>query len=176
VIKNIGKDASVTVRHEILNGENVTGENTVVGLNIAPWDGTAITAATDLVTNDSGRRLGATVGVDQQVRLDKNVTASLGVRNRQILDDAGTYVDVSADAAISPLEINEDFTSAYVGLGFNTDTTTASGRIETRMSGQGDTWIASLGAARELSEELSLAASMRAVSDDPNDVARGDYL
>ncbi len=172
--KSIADKAVVSIRHELLNGDNANSQNTVVGLNVSPWKNSTITASSDLVTNVSGRRLGGTVGLDQQIRIDKNMTASIGVTNRKLLDQKGTHVDVSADAAISPLEVNEDFTSAYVGLGYNTEKTTVSGRLETRQAGVGDTWIASLGAARELSEELSLASSLRAVATDPNNTLQGD--
>ena len=174
VTKNIANKATVSIRHELLNGDNANSENTVVGLNVSPWKNSTLTASSDLVTNDAGRRLGGTVGLDQQIRIDKNMTASVGATNRKVLDQKGTYVDVSADAAISPLEVNEDFTSAYLGLAYNTDATTVSGRLETRQASIGDTWIASMGAARELSEELSLASSLRAVSTDPSNVLQGD--
>ncbi|NNE58420.1 MAG: DUF11 domain-containing protein [Hellea sp.] len=175
VNKTIGSKASVTLRHEILDGALNESQNTVIGVNLAPWDGTSINASSDLVTNDSGRRLGGTFGLDQQVRLDKNVSASIGVTSRKVLDEDIEYIDVAADGPISPLETNQNFNAAYVGMAYNNDNTTVSGRLETRMSSASDTWIASVGAARELSEEISLAASVRSVWTDPNNVVRGDH-
>ena len=174
VDKMIGKKATLSVRHEILDGENSKGQNTTFGLSLSPWSGMAMRASTDLLTNDSGRRLGSTIAVDQQVRLDKNVTASLGLTNRSVLDEDEDYVDVSADGVASPIEQSQDFSSAYLGLAYNSDTTTVSGRLETRMSSSGDTWIGSLAASRELSETLSLAGTLRRVSDDPDGIDQGD--
>ena len=65
------------------------------------------------------------------------------------------------DDAISPIEINEDFESAYLGVAYISDATSASARIEGRQSSAGDTWTATAGVARELTETLSLAGSAR---------------
>jgi len=161
VDKTIGRRATVTIRHEILDGANASGQNTVVGLTTTPWDGTVVTASSDMLTNDSGRRLGATVGLDQQVRLTDEWSLSAGLRNRKILDQNGTFIEVAPDAAISPLETNEDFTSAYVGAAYRTDIMSGSARLEARNASDGDTWTASAGLARELSEELSIAGAAR---------------
>ena len=159
--KAIGSKSTISVRHEILDGQNAAGQNTVVGVAMSPWKGSNLTASTDLATQESGRRLGATVGLDQQIRFDENWSGSLGVRNRQVLDDVGEYVDVAGDAAISPLEVNEDFNSAYVGMAYNNDKMTVSARAEVRDSSDSQSWIGSVGAARELSDKLSLAAAVR---------------
>ena len=161
VDKTIGAKAVLSARHEIIDGPNSGDSNTTVGITASPWSGTTITANSDLLTNDTGRRLGATIGVDQQVRLSKNWSASLGGRSRSVLDDANEFVEVTPDAAISPLEVNEDFNSAYVGVGYVTDKTSASARLEARDSSAGDTWTASAAVARELTETLSLAGSAR---------------
>jgi len=173
--KNIGDRATVSVRHEILDGPNSADNNTVVGVTASPWTGTTITANSDLLTNDSGRRLGATVGLDQQVQLSEKWSVSAGLRNRNVFSDTGEFIEVAPDAAISPVEVNEDFTSAYIGAAYRTDISSASARLETRHSSVGDTWTASLGVARELSEELSLAGSARGLyntlADDPANTA-----
>ena len=161
VDKTIGAKAVLSARHEIIDGPNSGDSNTTLGITASPWSGTTITANSDLLTNDTGRRLGATIGVDQQVRLSKNWSASLGGRSRSVLDDANEFVEVTPDAAISPLEVNEDFNSAYVGVGYVTDKTSASARLEARDSSAGDTWTASAAVARELTETLSLAGSAR---------------
>lgn len=126
-----------------------------------------MTAATDLLTADSGRRLGATIGLDQQVQLTEKWSISAGTRNRRVLDEDGTLLDVAPDAAVSPLEVNEDFVSAYVGVGYVDDVLSASIRGEGRRAGTGDeTYILSTGLARELSETLSLAGASRLAVDD----------
>ena len=167
--KVIKDKVTVSVRHEMLNGADTKSNNTVLGVSTSPWVGTTITANSDLLTNDSGRRLGATVGLDQQVQISENWSASAGMRNRNVLDQKGTYVEVAPDAAVSPLETNEDFTSAYIGAAYRNDVMSGSARLEGRKSGIGDTVTASAGIARELSEELSLAGSARALFNNPKD-------
>ncbi len=161
VDKNIGDKAILSVRHEILDGPNSADNNTTVGITTSPWSGTTITANTDLLTNDLGRRLGATVGVDQQIKLTEKWSGSVGLRNRSVLDQKGEFIEVAPDAAISPIEVNEDFSSAYVGIAYLTDKTSGSARVEGRHSSVGDTWTATAGVARELTEELSFAGSAR---------------
>lgn len=168
VDKTLGDIATVTLRHEILDGANASGDNTTIGLSASPWNGTSITAATDLLTNDLGRRLGATIGVDQQVKLSDRWSLSAGLRNRKVLDQQGTFVEVAPDAAISPLEVNEDFTSAYVGAAYRTEVMTATARLEGRNSSAGDNYTLSAGIARELSEELSLAGALRGFRNMPD--------
>ena len=172
VDKTIGRKATASIRHEILQGGDNHSMNTTVGLTTTPWTGVAITASSDLMTNDLGRRLGATVGLDQQVQLSEKWSASAGVRNRRVLDQTGEYIEVAPDAAISPLEQNEDFTSAYAGIGYRDEVMTGSMRGEARNSVSGDTWIGTAALARELSETLSVAGAVRGVFneavDNPN--------
>ena len=161
--KTIGKRAIASIRHEILDGGDNRSDNTTFGLTVTPWTGASVTASSDLLTNDLGRRLGATVGLDQQVQLSENWSASAGLRNRKVFDQTGEYREVAPDAAISVLETNEDFTSAYIGAGYRDEVMTASTRIEARDSTAGDTWIGTAALARELSEELSIAGAVRGV-------------
>jgi len=172
VDKNLKDKATLSVRHELLNGADTKSNNTVVGISTTPWKGTTISANSDLLTNDSGRRLGATVGLDQQVQINENWSASGGLRNRNVLEQKGTFIEVAPDAAISPLETNEDFTSAYIGAAYRDDVMSGSARLEGRKSTIGDTITATAGVARELSEELSLAGSARALFNNPDNQAQ----
>ena len=179
VDKTIGQRATASIRHEIVeSGSDGASQNTTFGLTATPWAGGSVTAASDLLTNDSGRRLGATVGLDQQVRLSQNWSASAGVRNRRVLDAETEFVEVTPDAAISPFEVNEDFTSAYVGAAYRTEIMSGSARLEARNASDGDTWTASAGIARELSEELSIAGAARGyfreTDENPNATSRVD--
>ena len=174
--KRLGDKANIIARHEIIDGPNSGNQNTSLGLTGQPWKGATVTAASDLLTNDSARRLGATVGLDQNVKVSKNWTLSTGLRNRRVLDSEGSFIQVAPDDAISPVEVNEDFTSAYVGAAYIDDVTSVSTRVETRHSSTGDVWISSTAVVRELSEELSLAGSGRAVVNAPNDENRSSQI
>jgi len=176
--KTLGDRATVSIRHEINDGFGINAQNTVVGVTATPWAGGTVTANTDAVTNDSGRRLGATIGVDQLVKLGDKWAVSGGIRSRRVLDTDVEFSQVTPDAAISPFEVNEDFTSAYVGATYRSDKTSGSVRLETRQSGgqgngqsssQGDTYIATAGAARELTETLSFAGAARGVVTETRD-------
>jgi len=161
VDKTITDKAQVRISHDILGGKT-TGNNTALGVTYSPWAGTQINGGTDMITSDSGRRVGATIGVDQQIQLNQKWSASVGMSNRQILSSDQPVHQVAPDAAVSPFEKNESFTAAYVGVGYRKEKTSASARLEARDSTDRDTYTATVGAAREVSEELSFAGAFRA--------------
>ena len=163
VSKRLLDRAVVTVRHDRTDGEFAQANTTTLGVDFTPWRGAQITASGDMVTQDSSRRLGATIGLDQQVRINDNWSLSAGLRDRTVRDAQEEFVQVAPDEAVSPFERNEDFTSAYLGVAYQGDTTTGSLRGETRQTEDQETYIASLSAARALSETLSLAGSARLV-------------
>jgi len=174
VDKRVGKVAVLNVRHEILNGGGQKSQNTTVGLSATPWTGGTATVSGDNLTNDSGDRLGATVGLDQAVRLTDKVSASVGVRARRLLRAEENFIEVAPDAAISPFESNEDFQSIYIGAAYGTDKTSASARVEARDNEVDQTWIATGSVARELTEKLSLAGTARARFSDPKGIRETD--
>ena len=162
VDKTITKKASVRISHDILRGSSTGGQNTALGISYAPWAGTEVTAGSDMITSDSGRRVGATVGLDQQFQINDKWSASAGVSNRRILNSTGTIEQIAPDAAVSSFETNESYTAAYMGLGYRTDSTSVSGRVEAREAADAHSYTASIAAARELSEKLSFAGALRA--------------
>jgi len=167
VDKRVGKVGVINMRHEILNGGGQQSQNTTLGLSATPWTGGTATVSGDNLTNDSGNRLGATVGLDQAVRLTDKISASAGVRARRMLREEENFVDVAPDAAVSPFESNEDFQSAYLGFAYGTDKTSASVRVEARDNSVDQTWIGTGSVARELTEKLSLAGTARARLSEP---------
>lgn len=172
--KRIGNLAVVNLRHERLNGGGQTSDNTTVGLTATPWNGGTATVAADNLTNDSGRRLGATIGLDQTVRLTDKISGQVGIRSRHLLRSEDEFVEVAPDAVLSPVEINEDFQSVYVGAAYRDEKMSISGRVEVRDNDDDRTWVLSSSAARELSDTLSLAASARGRISDPSDSLGND--
>lgn len=167
--KTLGKTATLNVRHEITNGEHASGQNTVAGVTWQPRGGTQVRAAADMLTSDSGRRIGATVGVDQIWQVDEAWTLSGGLARRANVDGGDDPLDVAADAAVgplddgvrSPLTAAEEYTSAYLGAGYQIDGAAASGRVELRDSTSGKRLVATLGGAREITKTLSFSAAAR---------------
>ncbi|MDZ7629462.1 MAG: hypothetical protein U5J99_13765 [Parvularculaceae bacterium] len=156
---------TLSATHEILSGDAVSQSNTTVGLKAEPWTGAAVTLAGDRLSQDTGERIGATFGIDQQVKLSDKWTGSLGMARREDLKtDGGVDIvdDIVPDAARSPFEqANGAFTSLYVGAGFRDKATTGSGRFEVRKSDEGQRYMVATAAARELSEQLSFGAAGR---------------
>lgn len=165
---------TLSATHEILNGDAVTQSNTTVGLVAEPWSGGKITLSGDRLTQDSGERIGATFGVDQQVRLSKKWTGSLGMARREDLKKNGAVDvedDIVPDLPRSPFETaGGAFTSLYAGAGYRGETTTGSGRVEMKKTEVGRRYMVATGAARELSEQFSFAAAGRFQADN-NDLA-----
>ena len=162
------------VQHSVLEvGEGETG-NTLVGLEARPLQGMTLSASADMLTQDDARRIGATFGADQQVKLTENVTASLTVTRRVELDNDSVLEpvgDIVPDDPVSPLEGTEEYLSVAAGLAYRSEVTVASIRAETRDGTLGQRNTQVLGAARELSETLSLAGAVRLEQTDNKDAA-----
>ena len=167
--KSLTRRATLNLRHEVTNGADASGDNTIAGITWEPLSGTQLRAATDMITNDSGRRIGATVGVDQVWQINKAWTVGAGLARRANIDGGDEPLDVTADAAISPLEDgvrstltgSESYTSGYFGAAYQVDDTALSGRVEMRDSATGDRTLITLGGAREVTEKLSFSAAAR---------------
>jgi len=128
---------------------------------LTPWTGGSVTLGSDLQTQDSSRRIGGTVGLDQQFKINENWSGSVGITHHAVAEGSGLLEQILPDAAVSPIELNEDYTSAYLGVGYRTDVTAGSGRIETRQTEQEDTYVASGSISREVSETFSVAGTAR---------------
>ncbi|MEM9739326.1 MAG: hypothetical protein AAF829_05615 [Pseudomonadota bacterium] len=169
VDKQLTPRATLNVRHEQLEGDNASGQNTVVGVTVLPWIGGRLTTGLSNVTQDSGQRLSATVGVDQTLRLSDTWSMSIGAADRSQIDGEGDPLDPFADDAVSPLAegersaltLDESFTSAYLGLAYRSEKQIASLRGEMRESLDSQRYAAILGGAREVTQELSYAGAVR---------------
>ncbi|MDJ0919748.1 MAG: hypothetical protein QNI84_01360 [Henriciella sp.] len=167
--KTLGRTATLNIRHEATNGTNASGENTIAGITWTPRANTHVFASSDLVTQDSAQRLGATVGVDQTWYINEQWSLSSGLSRRANVDGDDEPLDVTDDAAIGVLEDglrstlveDETYTSAHLGAGYRGDQMATSGRLEWRDSQSGDRFVASFGGAREISKELSFSAAAR---------------
>ncbi len=165
--------ATLNLRHEINNGANASGDNTLAGVTLRPWTGGEVRAAADQITQDAAQRLSATLGVDQSIQLTEAWSANLGAARRARVDGGDAPANDFADAALSPFEdgvrsdlVGEgEFTSAYAGLGYRVDKAAASGRIEYRDSALGTRWTGVTGAAREANDTLSYGAAISAVTE-----------
>ena len=171
ISKSLTKKANVKFTHDILNGSNAKSQNSAVGVDFSPWAGTSITAGSDMILSTDARKIGATIGLDQQFQINEKWSASGGLTNRRIISSTGVIAQIAPDDAISPLEINENYISAYAGLGYRTLNTSASARLETRKSSAATAYVASIAAAREVSKSLSFAGRMRAGIEDKNSTA-----
>ncbi|MFN0023379.1 MAG: hypothetical protein ACKVS5_05705 [Parvularculaceae bacterium] len=166
---------TLSATHEILNSDTVSQSNTTVGVKAEPWSGGLITLAGDRLTGDTGERIGATFGVDQQVKLSEKWTGSLGLSRRQDLkNDSGlsdAFDDIVPDAPQSPFEAQSGgFTSLYAGAGYRDKATSGSGRFELRKSAEGQRYTLASAAAREVSEQFSFGAAGR-FQQDNNDAS-----
>jgi len=155
--------------HEVLDGEAISQSNTTVGLTAEPWTGGKITLAGDRLTQDAAENIGATLGVDQQVRLSEKWTGSLGMARREDLKNQGavdTPDDIVPDIPQSPFEeTGGAYTSLYIGAGYRGDATTGSTRFEMKKTDIGRRYMVAAGAARELSEQFSFAGAGRFQAD-----------
>ncbi|MFZ5619150.1 MAG: hypothetical protein ACOZAA_17695, partial [Pseudomonadota bacterium] len=165
---------TLSATHEILDGDAISQSNTTVGLTAEPWSGGKVTVSGDRLTQDSAERVGATFAVDQQVRLTKKWTGSFGLARREDLRSDGAVDvadDIVPDIPKSPFEeAGGAYTSLYIGAGYRGEATSGSSRFEMKKS-EGRRYMVAAGAARELSEQFSLAAAGRYQQDDNDLIA-----
>lgn len=162
---------TLSADHEIRGGDENSSSSTIVGLKAEPWTAAVISASLDKITQDSGERLGATFGVDQQVQIDDHWSASFGVSRREELISEGVVSrvdDIVPDSPVSPLEDTENYTSLFAGLGYRDDISQGSSRFEMRKSTLGNRYTGVLSAAREVTEALSFAGVTRIQVNDNN--------
>ncbi|GHB05667.1 hypothetical protein GCM10009069_30090 [Algimonas arctica] len=178
--KTLGSRAILNLRHEITESGSTKAQNTAFGVTVNPWRGSTLSASSDLVQGQSLRRFGATLTLDQELRLSERWAASAGLRSRRVFARSvgvmDEFIQVAPDAAVSPLEINEDFTAAYAGLSYRDDLMVASIRGETRQAVSEDAYIVTASVARELSERLSMAGSSRITLRDPQTGASSEQV
>lgn len=156
--------ATLSVSHEIQEGDDASSGNTIVGLKADPWKGATISLAGDMVASDTGRRVGATFGLDQTVKITDKWTGSFGMSRRQQLSSDGAVDapdDIVPDSPVSPLETDRNFTSIHIGAGYQSGATSGSTRFEHRKSEFGQRYTGIVGAAREVNEAFSFAAAAR---------------
>lgn len=166
--------ATLNVRHEIVDGDNASGQNTVAGIRLQPWTGAEVRVAADSLSNEAGTRLGATLGVDQSVQFSENWSASFGAANRSKLSGTDDVLDVVratpvgplSTASLSELSGGEDYSAAYAGLGYRDVIRVASGRVEVRDSALGRRYAGVLSGAQDFNEEVTFAASLRHLYED----------
>ncbi|MEZ5997337.1 MAG: hypothetical protein R3B98_01415 [Hyphomonas sp.] len=171
--KELTDKVTLNLRHEMSNGANASGNTTLVGLTMKPWAGAEARVSADSITQDAARRLGATVGLDQTVRVSEHWSVSLGAARRARIDGGDDARDVTPDGTDSPFKdgvrttaaASEAFTSAYAGAGYRSDTTAGSVRAEMRDGDSGKRWTVSAGGAREASETLSFGLAARALDE-----------
>jgi uncharacterized repeat protein (TIGR01451 family) len=169
VDKSLGQRATANLRHEITNGANASGQNTFAGITWQPLGGTKISASTDMITNDSGRRIGATVGVDQVWQINQAWSVGAGLARRTNVDGTDTPLDPTADVALGPLEDGirspltgaEQYRSGYLGAAYQSEDMAGSARLEARESTSGSRLVAVLGGAREITKSLSFSGAAR---------------
>jgi uncharacterized repeat protein (TIGR01451 family) len=168
--KTIGDIATVFARHEFVQAENGSGQNSILGLELTPWTGGSIRAQADMALQEATDRMGAVFGVDQTLRISEVWSVSLGIARRANFDSGDAPVDPLADDVDTPLEFAQssiltdtrEFQSAYVGAAFRTPETAASARLEVRDTAEGTRYTGVLSAAQQVSEDLSFAGAARA--------------
>jgi len=167
--QSFGERIVVNLRHEMVRGDQVSGNVSRVGLTYLPWAGGSLFSDLSQITQDRADRLSATIGVDQSVQINERLSASLGMARRSRIDGGAEAYDPVDDDVDSPLAdglrqptLNDDgYLSAYAGLGYRDALSAASIRAEFRETNSLIRTALIFGAGRELSQSLSYAAGAR---------------
>lgn len=167
--KTLTRKATLNARHEILDGDSASGHNTALGLTLTPWEGAQVTTQADQVITENSRRLGATFGVDQSLKVNDNWSLSAGLARRTLIDASDSFGNPVGGEPAGPLQTapsapltgTENYTATYTGVGFQTAAMAGSARLEMRDAVDGRRYTATLGAARQLTTALTFAGTGR---------------
>lgn len=174
VDKRLTDWATLNARHEIIDGDNSSGQNSTLGVIVRPWTGAEARIETDMITSDAGQRIGATVGLDQRFQISETWSMSAGMARRARIDGSDTVIDPIADPTVSPLAVastsnltgSEGFTSAYAGLGYQGPARVASSRVEYRDTTASQRYAGIFSMAQEVDASVSIAGAARFEYDD----------
>lgn len=128
------------VDHEIATGSGVTGANTRVGVETQPWNGATVGASWNRQSIvENGERTYGAFGAKQSFRLGQRWSADLSVDSQRTIggtarpDLVNPLNPPSLGGRIDNGYFDDDFTSLSGGLGYQTEKTSWTGRVETRL-------------------------------------------
>ena len=139
-------------------------QDTRIGLNSKPWTGADINANVERQMSENGERLFATTGLLQQWRLNDHWLMDAGLDRVQTLKQDARASDAEAlsfDPALPPASgsVNNDFTAAFLGVGYRDEAWDATSRLEYHHGDVADKWNLLAGVSRQLSEGIVTSSS-----------------
>ena len=132
-------------------GSDRDSQDTRAGIRAQPWIGADLHTRVDRQITENAERLFSTSGVLQQFRVSEDWLVDVGLDRVNTLNEIGLADDPDGlifapqlpaasgsfnnrnstlNTSINGLQLNEDFTAAFVGLGFRREQWDASARIE----------------------------------------------
>lgn len=154
----LSKRVSVFGAQEYLWYDTQTAQNTRIGLKAAPWDGGAVSTGVERNIWENGQRLMGTMGLYQTWRINAHWHADAGLdRSVSLRDSANGRFNINQPSGSgSP----EDFTAISLGLGYDAEQWSWTGRAETRNGETRDKLNLTTAVAGEIRPGLGLGAGM----------------
>jgi uncharacterized repeat protein (TIGR01451 family) len=164
-------------------------QDTRIGVDARPWQGASLGGGVGRRFDEQGERLFATTGLVQNLRLGERWRMDLGLDREQTLrDDRGLAPSAPDDPeARNPGGFNprvppvvgpgsDDFTAAYLGVGYGHAQWELTSRLERRVADSEDRWNLLAGAARQLDDGRILGLRLELQTRDAATGARSERL
>lgn len=129
----LGDKATLTLEHEISQGDGLDTDTTRLGLRATPWERARIDTSVNRAIGEYGPRVFANVGLVQGVTLGERWTVDVGVDHSNTISD-GDLERVNEAAPLASGSATTDFTSTFVGALYRGENWSATSRLERRRS------------------------------------------
>jgi uncharacterized repeat protein (TIGR01451 family) len=156
----LSKVTTVFAEHEITQGQELDSQSSRAGLKATPWTGGQIGSSLGRQSATDGQRLFANLGLFQSWQINPRWTMDGGLDRSQTVHSEGyrafnPNVPTAAGAA-------EDFSATTLGLGYQADFWSWTGRLESRWAESEDKLGLITGIAGEVKQGLGLSAGFKA--------------
>jgi len=160
------KGITVFAEQEFTWGSDRNTQDTRAGIRAQPWVGANVHSRVDRQIFENSERLFATSGLLQQFRISNYWLLDVGVDRVNTLEENGLVDDPDGlvfaprqpaasgvfnnSSRTTQLQLNEDFTAAFVGVGYRREQWDASARVEYHAGDRSDKTNLLLGISHQL--------------------------
>lgn len=129
----VTSEIELVAEYEDADGPDVSSNMTRLGVRATPWDRSQINSFVTNETTEFGPRVFANLGLIQGFQLNENWLVDVGVDHSETVSSP-TLRQFDTDRELVSGSLSEDFTAAYMGAAYTSETWSANSRLEIRNS------------------------------------------
>lgn len=134
--------------YEHARGRDLKVDMTRVGVRTVPWERAQLSSSLNSQGSEYGPRTFAQLGLIQGWQIDEHWSMDFGVDQSRTVSGP-SFEQLNSSASLSSGTLSGDFTAAYAGATYRSETWTATSRLERRTADEEDRWVFAGGFYRE---------------------------